>query len=199
MSKAARVSRSLFVLAVMVFGLLAGLGGYYAGGRADARDDTRPLARLADRLIARGEGAAGLGAGREGQMLAALVPASEDLASDPAGGVPILAHALAKRMAFEHYTPGIGRIRLAGYASGLEAELSGPRLAALWLETVEMGRGPHGWMRGVYQASHDLYGRPPAALNDAEFARLIAAAAASSGTGIGPKPTFVRQTAAPRV
>jgi len=162
MSTTSPVRTALFVLLLAVFGLVAGLGGYYAGGRSDAIDDALPLARLADRLIRHGEGGEGLGASREQAVL------------QVAG--PKLTRSLARRLAFDPFVPGVSKIRLEGYASGLEKELSRPRLIALWLETVEMGKGPNGWMKGFYEASKDIYDRPPSQLSDAEFKHLLAIA-----------------------
>lgn len=167
---------ALFVILLLAFGTLAGLGGYYAGGRSDAIEDARPLARLADRLEAHGKGGPGLGVGREALLLAVLDPATANDPHRPSTGVTVLSRALAERLATEHTAPDLGQIRRAGYASGLESTLSRPRLVALWLETVEMGRGPHGWLRGLYNASSSLYGRKPELLTDDEFIYLLAIA-----------------------
>jgi len=177
----APLRNAIFVVLLALFGLIAGLGGYYAGGRSDAIDDARPLVRLADKLIAKGEGGDGLGAGREALLLAVEDPTFADhtgLDLDrPAPGTTLV-RSLAKRVGFDPFEPGIARIRQLGYASGLEKELSKPRLVALWLETVEMGPGPKGWMRGFYTASKSIYGRSPDKLKDDEFLRLVAVATA---------------------
>jgi hypothetical protein len=167
---------ALFVVLLLAFGLLAGLGGYYAGGRSDAIDDARPLARLADRLEAHGHGGQGLGVGREALLLTVLDPATANDPDLPSAGVSVLSRTLAERMAAEQAMPDLGQIRRAGYASGLESTLSRSRLVALWLETVEMGRGPHGWLRGLYNASKTFYGRKPEQLSDDEFVHLLAVA-----------------------
>jgi hypothetical protein len=171
---------ALFVMSLLLFGVIAGLGGYYAGGRSDAIDDTRPLMRLADRLIDRREGGSGLGQGRE-QLLLAVESGPHGKAVQNDGDVPeasaaMLRQTLAGRLAAERSDPSFSKIRQAGYASGLKTELSGAQVLALWLETVDMGRGPQGWIRGFYQASRSLYDRSPAELNDAEFLRLVAVA-----------------------
>lgn len=167
---------ALFVVLLLAFGMLAGLGGYYAGGRSDAIEDARPLARLADRLEAHGQGGPGLGIGREALLLAVLDPATANDPHRPSAGVAVLSRTLAERLATEQAVPDLGRIRRAGYASGLESTLSRPRLMALWLETVEMGRGPHGWLRGLYNASKTFYGRKPEQLTDDEFVQLLSIA-----------------------
>ena len=48
------------------------------------------------------------------------------------------------------------------------------QILALWLDTLEMGRGPKGWMTGFFLASEAIYERRPNALTDDEFFRLIA-------------------------
>jgi hypothetical protein len=175
------VRNAVFVALLMLFGTIAGLGGYYAGGRSDAIDDARPLARLADRLIAQGRDGTGLGPGREAVLLAVADPDFADhtgLDLDrPAPGM-ILTRDLAAWLGFDRFEAGTARIRQLGYASGLERKLSKPRLLALWLETVDMGRSPRGWMKGFYTASRNIYGRTPQQLSDEEFLRLVAVATA---------------------
>jgi monofunctional biosynthetic peptidoglycan transglycosylase len=178
MTKPEAFRTGLFVLLLLMFGVLAGFGGYYAGGRSDAIDDSRPLIRLADKLIARGDGAAGLGAGRDKLLLAVQNPKILSSTEMPGASLSPLSHGLARRLAFEPSDPRFSKIRQAGYASGLQTQLSEQQLFALWLETVDMGRGPRGWLRGFYQASQSLYGRPPAQLSDTEYLRLLALATA---------------------
>jgi monofunctional biosynthetic peptidoglycan transglycosylase len=140
-----------------------GLAGYYQGGRSDALEDARYLERYADRLIDQGRTGDALGPGREAMLL--KVNASAGIAVN---------HALAERMAFERYRSGIGGIRAAGYADGLEDRLSQRQIMALWLETVEMGASHEGWMQGFFPTSVRIFGRLPARLTDAEFLRLAA-------------------------
>jgi hypothetical protein len=181
----------LFVLSLLLFGTVAGLGGYYAGGRSDAIDDTRPLIRLADRLIARGEGGEGLGGARQELLLAAQDPRLTQRNDMAPASVGMLSRSLAKRLAAERSDPSFSAIRQAGYASGLETRLSQTQLMALWLETVDMGRSRNGWVRGFYQASRSLYDRPPAQLDDARFLRLIAVATAPSSLQLDSSDTAV--------
>jgi hypothetical protein len=185
--KAVAMRNALFVLLLLVFGVVAGLGGYYADGRSDAIEDARPLTRLANRLIEHGEGGEGLGAGREAMLLAVQDPAF----TAPASNSTTLTQSLAERLAFDHFEPGIAKIRLSGYASGLETQLSKPHLLALWLETVEMGKGPRGWITGFYEASKTIYHRPPARLTDDEFLRLVAVVVAPTRFHLeGPDPAL---------
>lgn len=179
------IRNALFVLSMLIFGAVAGFGGYYAGGRSDAIDDARPLTRLADKLIARGEGGAGLGPGREAFLLAVQNPRLANRSQMSGQSLAILSHGLASRLAFESSDPRFSKIRQAGYASGLATQLSQPQLFAIWLETVDMGHGPKGWLRGFYQASQSLYQRSPAQLNDAQFVRLLAVATAPKPLQLG--------------
>ncbi len=57
---------------------------------------------------------------------------------------------------------------------GLEARLSKNQILALWLDTLEMGEGPDGWITGFHNASSAIYGRSPIELSNAEFIRLVA-------------------------
>lgn len=61
-----------------------------------------------------------------------------------------------------------------GYALGLEQSLAKDQILALWLDTVEMGRGPDGWMTGFFEASTKVFGVPPSEITDTEFLRLVA-------------------------
>ncbi|MCF1503599.1 transglycosylase domain-containing protein [Afifella sp. H1R] len=94
--------------------------------------------------------------------------------STPGAGLTTITQSAAKRLAFEEFHPGLGKIRQTGYALGMESRLSKEQILALWLETLEMGNGPDGWMAGFHSASSAIYGRPPAELTEAEFIRLVA-------------------------
>ena len=171
MTRAAR-RNTLFVLVLLVFGAIAGFGGYYAGGRADALHHARFLHRKADELLAQGRDGPGLGPGREAMLLAVESPSS--------GTIPTLTRSLARRFAFDPSEDSLAWIRHSGYASGLDTALTDPQIVALWLETVEMGKGPDGWMTGFYQTSEAVYGRMQSQLTDEEFLRLLAVVAAPS-------------------
>ncbi|KAA5605189.1 glycosyl transferase [Roseospira marina] len=94
--------------------------------------------------------------------------------STPGAGLTTITQSAAKRLAFEAFHPGLGKIRQTGYALGLESRLSKDQILALWLDTLEMGKGPDGWMVGFFTASSKIYGRPPAELSQAEFIRFVA-------------------------
>jgi membrane peptidoglycan carboxypeptidase len=56
----------------------------------------------------------------------------------------------------------------------LETRLTKEQIIALWLDTVEMGRGPAGWMTGFFEASQAIYGRTPVELSRPQFIHLVA-------------------------
>lgn len=166
------------ILAVLLALPLLVLGGYGLSGYVQALVDAPALSARADRLIAAGRGGAGLGNGRIAQLLAVQDPGfahhhGVDL-STPGAGMTTLTQSLAKRLAFRHFRPGLAKIRQTTYAMGLEQRLSKPQLVALFLDTVEMGRGPKGWMTGFFTASRLLYDTPPAALDQRRFLGLVA-------------------------
>jgi hypothetical protein len=158
--------------------LLIGLMGYGARGYWDAQSDAEGLRARADALIAQGRGGNALGTAHLAILLAVEDPnfwahSGVDF-STPGAGLTTITQSAAKRLAFEAFQPGIGKIRQTGYALGLESRLSKEQILALWLATLEMGNGPDGWMVGFHSASSTIYGRPPAELTDAEFIRLVA-------------------------
>lgn len=157
---------------------------YAASGFFSARADAPELAARADALIAQGRGAEGLGPGRIDQLLMVEDPgfaghSGIDFSTDGAG-LTTVTQAVAKRVGFDEFRPGLRKIRLLGYAAGLETRLSKSQIVALFLDTSGMGRGPNGWMTGFYTASAQIYGRPPAELTEREFLTLVA-------VGIAPR------------
>lgn len=81
---------------------------------------------------------------------------------------------MSKRLAFKEFRPGIGKIRQTAYAFGLERNLSKQQIMALFLDTVEMGEGPDGWITGFFRASIAINGRPVADIENDEFVSLLA-------------------------
>jgi len=157
----------------IVAGLLYGGKGY-----VDAVAASDALKTRADAILAEGRGGSGLGDERLRQLLLVQDPAFEthsgiDLSS-PGAGLTTISQSVSKRLAFEEFKPGIGKLRQTGYAFGLESRLSKDRILALWLETLEMGRGPQGWMTGFYQASEAVYEKAPPQLTDEQYYRLLA-------------------------
>ncbi|ODA68901.1 Penicillin-binding protein 4 precursor [Methyloligella halotolerans] len=171
---------SLVIVAVVI---LAGVG-YGAKGYLDALGDSDDLRARADALIAEGRSGRDLGAERLRSLLQVEDPAfyehaGVDFSSDGAGATTI-SQSLSKRLAFEQFRPGLGKLRQTGYALGLEQRLTKQQILALWLDTLEMGRGPEGWMTGFYAASQAVYGKPPAKLSEDAFLRLVAVLIAPS-------------------
>ena len=169
------------LLTLLGLGLAACLVGLciYAGlGFADALRDAPQLAQRADGLVAAGHGPADLGPGRFEQLLLVEDPAfarhgGVDFAT-PGAGMTTLTQALAKTLAFERFQPGLGKIRQTTYALGLEVRLTKEQIAALVLDNASFGRGPDGWMTGLFATSQTVFGRPPAELTDDEFRHLVA-------------------------
>jgi monofunctional biosynthetic peptidoglycan transglycosylase len=151
------------VVLLALFAVAVGLVGYYRSARSDALEDSRYLERYADKLIDQGRTGDALGTGRETMLFRIHALAGTTVSQS-----------LAKRLAFERYRAGIGGIRVAGYAQGLEERLSQRQIMALWLETVEMGRSGKGWMQGFFSTSYRVYNRLPARLTDREFLHLAA-------------------------
>jgi membrane peptidoglycan carboxypeptidase len=151
------------VVLLALFAVAVGLVGYYRSARSDAIEDSRYLERYADKLIDQGRTGDALGTGREAMLFRIHALAGTTVSQS-----------LAKRLAFERYRAGIGGIRVAGYAQGLEERLSQRQIMALWLETVEMGRSGKGWMQGFFATSYRIYDRLPARLTDREFLHLAA-------------------------
>ncbi|HPQ96674.1 MAG: transglycosylase domain-containing protein [Thiothrix sp.] len=172
------MSRILKYAALILGAVLLALLGYGAGGYFDAMRDAERLRVEADTLIAEGYGGDNLGPDHLTQLLRVQDPAffthSGVDFTTPGAGATTISQSASKRLAFTQFRPGIGKIRQTGYALGLEQHLSKAQILALWLDSVEMGRGPDGWMTGFYVASKAVYGRLPAALSEIEFLKLTA-------------------------
>lgn len=174
-----------------VAGLLLVLAmlGYGALGYVDAIGDAHGLRQRADGLIAQGLGGQSLGADRLQQMLRVEDPnfwhhAGMDM-STPGAGMTTITQSAAKRLAFDSFKPGIGKIRQTGFALGMEQVLSKQQILALWLDSLEMGPGPDGWMTGFFRAAQKVYGRMPDNLDDQEFQALLAVLIAPSKYRLG--------------
>ena len=176
--KTDKMMRILKYAGIILTLFIAGVVGYGAKGYWDALSDAEDLRARADAVIAQGRGGDSLGTAHRSILLAVEDPdfsthSGVDF-STPGAGLTTITQSAAKRLAFEEFHPGIGKIRQTGYAFGLESRLSKEQILALWLETLEMGNGPDGWMVGFHSASSTIYGRPPAELTEAEFIRLVA-------------------------
>ena len=174
-----RPMRRIFKLAsLLVVSLIVVAAAYGGKGYWDALSDAPHLRQRADDLIAQGLGGDSLGADHLAMLLNVEDPNFFDHVgvdfSTPVAGATTITQSASKRLAFKNFRPGVGKIRQTGYAMGLERRLSKDQILALWLDTLEMGEGPEGWVTGFHKASSAIYGRPPAALSGAEFARLVA-------------------------
>ena len=171
--------RRIFGIALsLLFLVLTGAVGYGALGYWDAVRQADAYAARADALITDGRGPEDLGIEQLRQLILVQDPGFLDHAgidlSTAGAGLTTISQSLAKRLGFEEFRPGIGKIRQTGFAMGLERELTKDQILALWLDTVEMGHGPEGWMTGFYEASESIYGRAPSKLTDQEYHRLLA-------------------------
>ncbi|KWT66302.1 Multimodular transpeptidase-transglycosylase [Hyphomicrobium sulfonivorans] len=162
-------------LVVLALGAILVSGGV---GYIDARSDADQLRARADALIAQGRGADQLSARQREILLAVEDPNFAEHSgvdfSTPGAGLTTITQSASKRLGFDKFRPGFGKIRQTGYALGLESKLTKKQILALWLDTLEMGKGPDGWMVGFHNASTVVYGRPAADLSEAEFIRLVA-------------------------
>jgi monofunctional glycosyltransferase len=172
------VKKALSYAGIVVGLILLAVLAYGAKGYWDATSDADRLRAEADELIDKGRGGDALGAEHLAMLLKVQDPSFETHSgvdfTTPGAGATTINQSLSQRLAFEKFQPGIGKIRQTGYALGLEQVLSKAQILALWLDTLEMGKGPDGWMTGFFTASTTIFGRPPAELDDAEFLRLIA-------------------------
>lgn len=166
----------LFAVALLLsFGLAA---AYAAKGYVDARADAADLIVRADDLIAQGLDGDALGPERLAILIRVQDPGFADHAgldlSTPGGGITTVTQSLAKRIAFDDFQPGVAKIRQTAFAMGLETRLSKAQIMALWLDMLEMGRGPDGWMTGLFGASEAIFGAAPSEISEAQFLHLIA-------------------------
>jgi membrane carboxypeptidase/penicillin-binding protein PbpC len=182
--------KKIFKVATGVVALVVvGCVGYGAHGYFDAISDADDLRARADALLAANLGGSSLGEKRYRQLLAVQDPRFEhhggvDMTT-PGAGVTTISQSLAKRVGFESFTPGIGKIRQTGYALGLERELSKEQILALWLDTLEMGHGPDGWVTGFHRMSEAVYGAPPHEIDDDQYRSLLAVLIAPGRYRIG--------------
>jgi len=174
----AYVMRIIKYVTIFTLILLAAAFAYGLKGYMDAISDAENLRNRADDLMAKGRSGMGLGERHLKILLAVEDPAFFDHSgvdfSSPGAGLTTITQSVSKRLAFEQFQPGIGKIKQTGYAIGLEQRLSKEQILALWLDSVEMGKGPGGWMRGFHAASFKIYGRDPSQLQMSEFIRLTA-------------------------
>lgn len=172
------MKRALKITATVLVALVVILVGYGALGYWGAVRQSDNYATRADALIADGRGPDDLGPERLRQLILVQDPGymahrGIDLSTQGAG-LTTISQSLSKRLGFDEFSPGIGKLRQTGFAFGLESQLSKDQILALWLDTVEMGRGPNGWMTGFFEASESIYSRPLMNVSDHEYHRLLA-------------------------
>lgn len=174
-------SRTKTALRIGLVAVLAGLVAIlaYAGmGYVDALRDAPELRVRADRLMAQGRGPDSLTPAEVRQLIRVEDPNFWHHHGvdnyTPGAGVTTITQSLSKRLAFRQFEPGIRKIRQTAYAKGLEARLSKRQILTLFLDTVPLGPGRDGWMQGMFVASAQIYGKPPAALTQEQWLRLVA-------------------------
>lgn len=168
-----RLAKAISIVVLLLLGLAVACGGK---GFLDARADA--LMARADALIAQGADGDALGPERLAILIQVQDPGFADhdgldLATSGAG-ITTITQSLAKRVAFEDFQPGLAKIRQTAYAMGLETRLNKAQIMALWLDTLEMGRGPDGWMTGFFAASQAVFSAAPSEISDEDFLHLIA-------------------------
>ncbi|HHN67126.1 MAG TPA: glycosyl transferase [Thermopetrobacter sp.] len=172
------MKRFIKILGVVIVVATLSIFGYGAKGYLDVIKRGEELRARADALIAAGRGPDSLGEERLRVLLLVQDPGFHrhsgiDLAT-PGAGLTTLAQSVAKRLAFDHFRPGIGKIRQTGFALGLSRELSKDQLIALFLRTAEMGNSAQGWVTGFHKASEVFFNKPVGKLADEEFYALVA-------------------------
>ncbi|SNY93129.1 Transglycosylase [Cohaesibacter sp. ES.047] len=170
---------------------------YGALGYFDALGDSAALRQRANTILSENRGGASLGADRYRQILLVQDPNFEHHngvdVTTPGAGLTTISQSLAKRVGFKQFKPGIRKIRQTGYAFGLEQELSKKQIMALWLDTLEMGQGPDGWLTGFHHASEIVYGLQPAELDDDQFLTLVAVIIAPSRYNLHAQDAALKQ------
>ncbi|MEP3275514.1 MAG: transglycosylase domain-containing protein [Stappiaceae bacterium] len=163
---------TLLAASIVLFGIYGVIGWY------DAINDTETLQRRADAIIAGNRGGDSLPPDRLNILLLVQDPgfyahSGVDLHT-PGAGLTTLTQSISKRLAFDSFTPGIGKIRQTGYALGLDSRLTKEQQIALFLETAEMGQSRQGWITGFHNASEHFFGAPPQEISEENFLTLVA-------------------------
>lgn len=168
----------------MVFVGALSIFGYGAKGWYDAKSQAQVLVDRAQKAIAEGRGSDSLSKERLRILLLVQDPgfyshSGVDLTT-PGAGITTLTQSLSKRLAFENFTPGIGKIRQTGYALGLDSVLTKDQQIALFLETLGMGASPEGWVTGFHKASEVFFGAAPSEISLEQYYALVAVLIAPS-------------------
>lgn len=169
---------------LVLFIVIASLGWIIGKAWIDARTMAPELATRADGLIENGKGWRMLGNERKKWLLAVEDPVFEthvgiDLTT-PGAGTTTLTQSLSKQLAFDEFEPGIAKLRQTVFALSLERQLTKEQIAALWLDTAQMGPGSDGWIEGFEAASLEIFGEEPSALTNDQYLTLVAVLIAPS-------------------
>jgi len=150
---------------------------YAMSGYVSATLQADTLRHRANNLISSGKGPDALNKDRLELLLLVQDPAfyqHDGVDNKTAGaGLTTVTQSLSKRLAFNHFKPGIAKLRQTSYALALERQLSKTEILALFLETIPMGTGPQGWTVGFFEASHAFYGMAPNDLNTGQYIELV--------------------------
>ncbi|MBG6146078.1 membrane carboxypeptidase/penicillin-binding protein PbpC [Labrenzia sp. EL_142] len=167
--KSLELSLTLLIISAIIF---CGKGYW------DAFRDAPQLRKHAIRLIEHELGGASLGRARLAMLLRIEDPNfaghfGVDLSTSGASGTTIT-QSLSKHLRYKEFYPVVDKLQRAGFTMGLESWLSKEQILALWLGSLEMGKGLDGRMTGFHKTSFAIYDRHPADLNSKEFNRLVA-------------------------
>ncbi len=172
------------VLKLVLIAVTVAMMSYAASGYISAAAQAGALKLRAKALIDIGKGPDAIRKDRLYLLLRVQDPAffnHKGIDVKTAGaGLTTVTQSLSKRLAFNNFKPGVGKIRQTTYAIALEKHLTKDEILALFLETVPMGNGPNGWENGLFRASESFYGIRPNDLDDTQFIELIAVMIAPS-------------------
>ena len=133
------------IIGFVLVALLLALVSYTALGYVSGSRDADQHRQTAQTLIETGKGADALGPKRIQLLLLVQDPAfhnHEGVDLNTAGaGLTTITQSVSKRLAFENFKPGIGKIKQTTYAISLERHLTKNEILALFLDTVPMGQG----------------------------------------------------------
>jgi len=168
-----------------VFGSLLMMALLYTiSGYISASKNADELKQRADLLIASGKGINALSEDRLLLLFLVQDPSFLDhkgVDMKTAGaGLTTITQSLSKRLAFDEFKPGIGKLRQTAYALSLEQHLTKEEILALFLDTVHMGKGTDGWTIGFFKASQSFYGNKPNELSHDQYIELISVMIAPS-------------------
>jgi len=167
------ITVSLLSLAAGIAALIYGVKGWYDAGQ-DASAHKKEAAGFVSK---------GLGADRLPPDYLKLLLAIEDPTfntnngtdfSSPGAGLTTITQSLSKRLAFENFKPGIGKIRQTGYAIGLTRNLSKDEILTLFLNKAPFGSSKGQWFAGFDTASRNFFGAPVADIERKQFTLLVA-------------------------